>query len=55
MTIIISVLKKGSGQFIYLTFGQPHFRRRLLIRENTTLEVRELGDMFHYYLYVVRT
>lgn len=50
----IRVLRKG-GVFIYLTFGQPHFRRRYLNRPGTTLEVRELGEAFHYYLYILRT
>ena len=49
-----SVLKPG-GIFIYLTFGQPHFRRRYLDRPDTTLEIRKLGEAFHYYLYIVRT
>ncbi|KAF8817463.1 S-adenosyl-L-methionine-dependent methyltransferase [Phlegmacium glaucopus] len=49
----LRVLKKG-GLFIYLTFGQPHFRRRFLTRPGTTLEIKELGDAFHYYLYIVR-
>lgn len=53
-TLSESVLRKG-GVFIYLTFGQPHFRRRYLNRPRTTLEVRELGEAFHYYLYVLRT
>ncbi|TFK26215.1 S-adenosyl-L-methionine-dependent methyltransferase [Coprinopsis marcescibilis] len=42
------------GIFIYLTFGQPHFRKRYLKGDNTTLEVRALGEAFHYYLYIVR-
>ncbi|KAF7308262.1 Methyltransf-25 domain-containing protein [Mycena chlorophos] len=50
----IRVLKKSSGIFIYLTFGQPHFRRRYLQPPNTRLEIKELGEAFHYYLYVVR-
>ncbi|KAF8889315.1 S-adenosyl-L-methionine-dependent methyltransferase [Infundibulicybe gibba] len=50
----IRVLRQG-GIFIYLTFGQPHFRRRFLTRPGTTLEVRELGEGFHYYLYILRT
>lgn len=48
------VLRKG-GIFVYLTFGQPHFRRRYLDRPGTTLEIRKLGEAFHYYLYIVRT
>ncbi|KAG8745004.1 hypothetical protein FRC10_009112 [Ceratobasidium sp. 414] len=46
------VLRPG-GKFIYLTFGQPHFRRRYLTRPGCSLEVRELGEAFHYYLYVM--
>ncbi|KAG8920843.1 hypothetical protein FRC00_009453 [Tulasnella sp. 408] len=49
----IRVLRPG-GTFIYLTFGQPHFRKRFLTREGTTLEIKQLGDAFHYYLYVLR-
>ncbi|KAI9062509.1 S-adenosyl-L-methionine-dependent methyltransferase [Trametes sanguinea] len=50
---VLRVLRKG-GIFIYLTFGQPHFRRRYLDRPGTTLEIRKLGEAFHYYLYIVR-
>ncbi|KIO20014.1 hypothetical protein M407DRAFT_142136 [Tulasnella calospora MUT 4182] len=49
----IRVLRPG-GIFIYLTFGQPHFRKRFLTREGTTLEIKQLGEAFHYYLYVLR-
>ncbi|PPQ72317.1 hypothetical protein CVT26_007274 [Gymnopilus dilepis] len=45
---------KDKGLFIYLTFGQPHFRRRYLQREGTTLEIKALGEAFHYYLYILR-
>ncbi|KAJ7742800.1 hypothetical protein B0H16DRAFT_1562411 [Mycena metata] len=48
-------LKKDSGVFIYLTFGQPHFRRRFLTHPDTKLEIKELGEAFHYYIYVLRT
>jgi len=41
--------------FIYITFGQPHFRRRYLTRPNTTLEIKKLGEMFHYFVYIMRT
>jgi len=51
---VCRVLKKGKGTFLYLTFGQPHFRRRYLTSPNTELEIRQLGDAFHYYLYIVR-
>ncbi|KAJ7717115.1 S-adenosyl-L-methionine-dependent methyltransferase [Mycena maculata] len=52
---VIRTLKKDTGVFIYLTFGQPHFRRRFLARPDTKLEVKELGEAFHYYLYILRT
>lgn len=54
VTEVLRVLRPSSGTFLYLTFGQPHFRRRYLTRPNTHLAVRELGNMFHYYLYVVK-
>jgi len=47
------VLKNG-GVFIYLTFGQPHSRRRYLTRPGTTLEIKTLGEAFHYCLYILR-
>ncbi|KZT25251.1 S-adenosyl-L-methionine-dependent methyltransferase [Neolentinus lepideus HHB14362 ss-1] len=52
---VLRVLRKGTGTFIYLTFGQPHFRRRYLTRPDTTLQIKELGEAFHYYLYIVKT
>ena len=48
------VLRKGNGMFLYLTFGQPHFRRRYLTRTGTALEIQQIGDAFHYYLYILR-
>ncbi|KAJ3556746.1 hypothetical protein NM688_g1855 [Phlebia brevispora] len=48
---VLRVLRKES-LFLYLTFGQPHFRRRYLTRPETKLEIRELGDAFHYYFYI---
>ncbi|KZT43228.1 S-adenosyl-L-methionine-dependent methyltransferase [Sistotremastrum suecicum HHB10207 ss-3] len=50
----LRVLRPGKGIFFYLTFGQPHFRKRYLTHPNTTLEVSTLGTSFHYYLYVLR-
>ncbi|PAV19595.1 S-adenosyl-L-methionine-dependent methyltransferase [Pyrrhoderma noxium] len=35
---VLRVLKKTNGRFIYITFGQPHFRKRYLTRPQTTLE-----------------
>ena len=49
------VLREGCGTFIYLTFGQPHFRKRYLNREDATLEIKQIGDAFHYYFYILRT
>ncbi|KAF8605844.1 S-adenosyl-L-methionine-dependent methyltransferase [Ceratobasidium sp. AG-I] len=48
----VRVLRPG-GKLIYLTFGQPHFRRRYLTLPGCSLEVKELGESFHYYLYVM--
>jgi hypothetical protein len=53
VTEVLRVLRPFSGTFLYLTFGQPHFRKPYLNRLETRLAVRELGDMFHYYLYIV--
>ncbi|KAH0582790.1 hypothetical protein H2248_010700 [Termitomyces sp. 'cryptogamus'] len=51
----LRVLRKSKGIFLYLTFGQPHFRKRYLTRPGTTLEIKQLGEAFHYYLYIIRT
>ncbi|KAI0047848.1 S-adenosyl-L-methionine-dependent methyltransferase [Auriscalpium vulgare] len=51
---VLRVLRKGRGVFLYLTFGQPHFRKRYLTRPETTLDVKEIGAAFHYYLYVLK-
>ena len=46
------LLKEG-GSMIYITFGQPHFRRKYLEAvEGWNVETRALGDMFHYFVYV---
>lgn len=44
------------AKFIYITFGQPHFRRPLLVREGWDLEVRDVGDGvgFGYFAYVMQ-
>lgn len=52
---VLRVLRKGKGIFLYLTFGQPHFRKRFLSVPGTTLEIKELGEAFHYYFYILRT
>ncbi|KAG6331101.1 hypothetical protein ID866_7988 [Astraeus odoratus] len=51
-----SVLRKG-GAFIYITFGQPHFRKRFLMGTHTPetrLEIKTLGETFHYFMYILR-
>lgn len=52
-----SVLKRD-GIFIYITFGQPHFRRRYLtgahVTRETSLEINQLGESFHYFMYTLR-
>ncbi|KAF8557705.1 S-adenosyl-L-methionine-dependent methyltransferase [Imleria badia] len=53
---VLRVLRP-SGTFLYITFGQPHFRRRFLTgphSSGTRLEIKELGESFHYYMYVLR-
>ncbi|KAG8760869.1 hypothetical protein FRC14_001428 [Serendipita sp. 396] len=50
---VIRVLK-DRGVFLYLTFGQPHFRKKYLLREKTSLDILTLGETFHYFLYVLR-
>ncbi|GAA6002776.1 class I SAM-dependent methyltransferase [Rhodotorula paludigena] len=50
---VIRVLKPD-GIFLYLTFGQPHFRRPLLAREGWTLAYEELGDGFAYYWFTMQ-
>lgn len=46
------VLKVG-GKLIYITFGQPHFRKQYLDEiDGWEVEVRTVGEMFHYFVYV---
>ncbi|GAA6046820.1 hypothetical protein JCM3770_005659 [Rhodotorula araucariae] len=47
---VVRVLKPD-GIFLYLTFGQPHFRRPLLQRDGWTLQHLELGSGFAYYFF----
>ncbi|KAG0163213.1 hypothetical protein DFQ28_000257 [Apophysomyces sp. BC1034] len=47
------VLKVG-GSFIYITFGQPHFRKRHLTRDCWDIRVTTMGDAFHYFFYSMR-
>ena len=46
-------LLKTGGKMIYVTFGQPHFRKKWLEEvQGWHVETRTLGDMFHYFVYV---
>jgi SAM-dependent methyltransferase len=47
---VVRVLKVG-GKFLYITFGQPHFRKRHLERPCWTVETSTLGVAFHYFFY----
>ncbi|KAH9820998.1 S-adenosyl-L-methionine-dependent methyltransferase [Melampsora americana] len=51
---VVRILKPG-GVFLYITFGQPHFRKRHLERPGIwSVETTEIGNMFHYYFYSMR-
>lgn len=50
---VIRVLKPD-GVFIYLTWGQPHFRKPLLARPGWQIETVEFGDGFAHFCYVMR-
>ncbi|GAB5589104.1 hypothetical protein Unana1_04004 [Umbelopsis nana] len=51
---VVRVLKVG-GKFIYITFGQPHFRKRHLTRDCWDgIKVSTLGDAFHYFIYEMK-
>lgn len=52
----LRVLRPG-GAFIYITFGQPHFRKQFFAGSHaphTSLEIKTLGDAFHYFMYILR-
>ena len=46
------VLKVG-GTFLYITFGQPHFRKRHLQRDCWDIDIKTMGDAFHYFFYTM--
>eukprot|EP01116_Phalansterium_solitarium_P014304 TRINITY_DN31894_c0_g1_i1.p1 TRINITY_DN31894_c0_g1~~TRINITY_DN31894_c0_g1_i1.p1 ORF type:complete len:215 (+),score=25.46 TRINITY_DN31894_c0_g1_i1:49-693(+) len=52
----ISRVLTDTGAFIYITFGQPHFRRKLLEKEKYgwTMTVQTIGVFFHYFVYVCK-
>ncbi|ORX49492.1 S-adenosyl-L-methionine-dependent methyltransferase [Hesseltinella vesiculosa] len=47
---VARVLKMG-GLFLYITFGQPHFRKPLLNRDCWEIKTTTMGDAFHYFFY----
>jgi len=51
----VSRILRPGGLFIYITFGQPHFRRPLLLKDEYqwNLELKTIGDFFHYYVYIL--
>ena len=51
----ISRLLKHNGQFISITFTQPHFRLPLYARPDYgwNIEVETFGSGFHYFFYVL--
>ncbi|KAJ2547673.1 hypothetical protein IWW35_004517, partial [Coemansia sp. RSA 1878] len=43
-----------AGKFIWITFGQPHFRRRHLERASWSIAVERLNDGgFDYFVYIM--
>ncbi|KAJ2698245.1 hypothetical protein FB645_005698 [Coemansia sp. IMI 203386] len=47
------VLAPG-GKFVWITFGQPHFHKRHLLRESWDLEIERLNDGgFDYFVYIM--
>lgn len=50
---VVRVTKVG-GVFLYITFGQPHFRRRHLERPCWDVKVQTMGDAFHYFFYTMK-
>lgn len=46
---------KPGGIFISITFAQPHFRKPIYAKEKYAWSIEEfrIGDMFHYFVYVL--
>jgi hypothetical protein len=44
---------KAGGTFLYITFGQPHFRKRHLQRDCWDIDTKTMGDAFHYFFYTM--
>ncbi|ELR14819.1 endothelin converting enzyme 2, putative, partial [Acanthamoeba castellanii str. Neff] len=51
---VARILKPG-GKYIQITFGQPHFRKRVLVKPeyNWELQTRTVGEFFHYFIYIM--
>ncbi|KAI9228063.1 MAG: S-adenosyl-L-methionine-dependent methyltransferase [Piptocephalis tieghemiana] len=47
---VVRVLRVG-GSFIYVTFGQPHFRKSHLERPCWDVSITTMGNAFHYFWY----
>jgi len=45
-------VKNTKGLYVYVSFGQPHFRKPLLSRWDISVDT--IGTMFHYFVYVCR-
>ncbi|EFA80511.1 hypothetical protein PPL_07347 [Heterostelium album PN500] len=51
---VVRILKVG-GVFIYISFGQPHFRRQYITRENwDEIKVTTIGEFFGYFIYEMK-
>ncbi|KAL6073733.1 Endothelin-converting enzyme 2 [Balamuthia mandrillaris] len=50
----VSRVLRSGGRYIQITFGQPHFRKRVLQRPEYgwTLEVKTI-EAFHYFVYIM--
>ncbi|KAJ1960756.1 hypothetical protein GGI12_003630 [Dipsacomyces acuminosporus] len=49
---VVRVLS-DKGKFIWITFGQPHFRKRHLLRDSWDIEIERLNDGgFDYFVYI---
>ncbi len=46
---------RAGGVFVSISFGQPHFRRPLLLkaRYGWDLQVDTVGEAFHYFVYTM--
>lgn len=49
----VSRVVKPGGRYIQITFGQPHFRRKILTKPEYgwDLQVTTIGECFHYFVY----